>query len=156
MSSVAPVRKQVVVETSQAKAFAVFSEGIDRWWPREHHAGQSPLKRAVLEARQGGRWYSICEDGTELDVGKVLAWEPPHRMVLAWQLNGNWQYDAAFITEIEVTFIAEGPRRTRVELEHRDLERYGASVDQLRKSLDAEGGWQLTLERFAGIATDAA
>jgi uncharacterized protein YndB with AHSA1/START domain len=152
MSSVAPVRKNVVVEASQAKAFAVFSEGIDRWWPREHHSGSSPLKRAVLEARLGGRWYSICEDGTEFEVGKVLAFEPPRRLVLAWQLDANWQYEASFSTEVEVTFTAEGPKRTRVELEHRGMERYGAAVEEVRRSLDAQGGWLLTLENFARAA----
>src|SRR5262249_19331185 len=126
VSSIEPVRKQVIVAASQERAFHVFTDGLDRWRPREHHIGKSPLKRAVLEPREGGRWYNLCEDDTECDVGRVLAWEPPRRLVLAWQLTADWQYDPSFVTEIEVTFNAEGPRKTRVELEHRDLERYGA------------------------------
>ncbi len=83
--------------------------------------------------------------------------EPPIivSIVLAWQLTGGWQYDEAFITELEVTFIAEGPKRTRVELEHRNLERYGASVEDLRRAIDAEGGWMLSLRSFARAAEEA-
>src|SRR5260370_13790577 len=105
MSSIEPIRKLVLVEASQEHAFRVFTAGIDRWWPREHHIGKSPLERAVLEPRVDGRWYSICEDDTECDVGKVLAWDPPRRLVLAWQLNAEWRYDPAFVTAVAVRFI---------------------------------------------------
>ena len=100
MSTIEPVIKQIVVETSQERAFQVFTDGIDRWWPREHHIGKSPLKRAVIEPQQGGRWYAICEDGTECDTGKVLAWDPPRRVLLAWQLTAKWEYDPSFVTEV--------------------------------------------------------
>jgi uncharacterized protein YndB with AHSA1/START domain len=153
MSRVEPVRKQVVVDTSPERAFQVFTAGIDRWWPREHHIGKSPLKRAVLEQRPGGRWYSVSEDGSECEVGKVLTWDPPRRLVLAWQINASWQYDPSFLTEVEVTFAAEGPKRTRVELEHRNLERYGIAAQELRKSIDSQEGWGMTLESFAGAAS---
>jgi uncharacterized protein YndB with AHSA1/START domain len=146
---VPPVRKQVLVAASQEHAFRVFTAGIDRWWPREHHIGKSPLKRAVMEPRMDGRWYAICEDDTECDVGKILAWDPPRRLVLAWQINAEWKHDPDFVTEIEVNFFAEGPRKTRVEIEHRDLERYGAAAEALRKTLDSPGGWGGTLESFA-------
>jgi hypothetical protein len=143
-TSIEPVRKRVVVAASQEHAFRVFTEGMDRWWPRQHHIGTSPLKEAILEPRAGGRWYSLCQDGTECDVGKVLA----------WQLTGAWQYDASFVTEVEVTFVAEGPKRTRVELEHRHLERYGDAAPNLRKSIDAPDGWLLMLEEFARAAAE--
>jgi uncharacterized protein YndB with AHSA1/START domain len=152
--AVEPVRKQVIVAASQAHAFEVFTDGIDRWWPRQHHIGTSPLERTVVEPRAGGRWYSICEDGSECDVGKVLTWEPPRRLVLAWQITASWKYDASFVTEVEVTFTAEGPRRTRVDLEHRDLERYGDSAPTLRKSIDAPTGWGLIIEEFARVAAE--
>lgn len=89
--SVEPVRKKIVVAMSPERAFRIFTEGIDRWWPREHHIGESPLKRAVLEPRAGGRWYAVSEDGSECDTGKVLVWEPPRRLVLAWQITAQWK-----------------------------------------------------------------
>jgi len=156
VSGIEPVKKQILVAASPEHAFRVFTEGIDRWWPRKHHIGKSPLKRAVLEARAGGRWYSICEDGSECDVGKVLTWDPPHRLVLSWQITANWQFDPSFSTEVEVTFRPEGPQTTRVELEHRDLHRYGVAAESLRKQIDADGGWRFILERFGDVATENA
>jgi uncharacterized protein YndB with AHSA1/START domain len=156
VKSVEPVRKQVVVATSQERAFRVFTEDIDRWWPREHHIGESPLQRAVLEPRAGGRWYAVCEDGSECDTGKVLTWEPPRRLVLAWQITSQWKYDPTFLTEVEVRFIADGPKKTRVELEHRNLERYGEGALELRKGIDAPEGWGRTLETFARVAEGTA
>jgi uncharacterized protein YndB with AHSA1/START domain len=148
-----PVRREVLVETSQIRAFEVFTAGLDRWWPREHHIGKSPMARTVLEPGVGGRWYSVCQDGTECDVGKVLVWDPPQRLVLAWQITAQWQYDPGFVTEVEVVFTAEGPRRTRVQLEHRNLERYGDAAAAFRKSIDAAGGWGRLLESFASTAS---
>src|SRR5262245_35260558 len=98
MSNVEPVRKQIVVAASHETCFRVFTEGMDRWWPKEHHVGKSPLARTVIEPRVGGRWYSICQDGSRSDTGKVLAWDPPQRVVLAWQLAAGWQYDESFMT----------------------------------------------------------
>ena len=147
------VKKQIVVETSQQRAFRTFTDGIDRWWPRDHHIGQSPLERMIVEPRAGGRWYSICKDGSEVDVGKVVAWEPPHRLVLTWQITAQWQYDPAFSTEVEVGFFAEGPRRTRVELEHRQLERFGGDAEAMKKTFDSDEAWVASLQAFAGAAT---
>jgi uncharacterized protein YndB with AHSA1/START domain len=155
MSTIEPVRKQIVVRAPVERAFAVFTEKMDHWWPREHHVGSAPLARTVLEPHVGGRWYAICEDGSRSDTGKVLVWEPPHRIVLAWQLAAGWRYDESFVTELEVRFVAEAPTQTRVELEHRNLERYGASADDLRRSIDAEGGWSLSLRNFARAAEAA-
>ncbi len=152
MSHIEPVRKRIIVNASQERAFRVFTTGIDRWWPREHHIGKSPLLRAVLQERAGGRWYSVCEDGSECDVGKVLSWEPPRRLLLAWQITGDWQYDPRFLTEVEVTFTALGPNQTQVELEHRDLEHYGEKAPAFRKSVDSAGGWSKIIEEFATVA----
>jgi uncharacterized protein YndB with AHSA1/START domain len=153
--SIEPVKKQVVVATSPERAFRVFTEGIDAWWPRQHHIGKSPMARAVIEPRPGGRWYAVCEDGSECDTGKVLEWDPPRRVLLAWQLTADWQYDASFVTEVEVTFTPEGPSHTRVELEHRNLERFGAAAADLRKGIDAPQGWGLILEPFKKAAEAA-
>ena len=147
------VKKQIVVETSQQRAFRTFTDGIDRWWPRDHHIGQSPLERMIVEPRAGGRWYSICKDGSEVDVGKVLAWEPPQRLVLSWQITAQWQYDPAFSTEVEIGFFAEGPRRTRVELEHRQLERFGGDAETMQKAFDSDDAWVASLQGFAAAAT---
>ncbi len=142
------VKKHIVVETSQQRAFRTFTAGMDRWWPREHHIGGSPLERMIVEPLAGGRWYSICQDGSEIDVGKVISWEPPGRLVLAWQITADWKYDPAFSTEIEVTFIAEGPRRTVVELEHKQLERYGAAADAVKKQFESDDAWAASLAAF--------
>ena len=141
MSHIEPVKKQIIVNATAERAFKVFTADIDRWWPREHHIGKSPLKRAMLEARPEGRWYSLCEDGTECDIGRVLSWEPPKRLLLAWQITADWQYDPKFVTEVLVTFTSLGPNKTRVELEHRDLERYADKALELRKAIDSAGGW---------------
>ena len=153
MSSVPPVRKELVVAASADHAFEVFTTGIDRWWPRQHHIGKSPLKREVLEAGVGGRWYGLSEDGTECDVGQVLVWDPPHRLVLAWQITTEWKFDPGFKTEVEVTFTAEGPRTTRLVLEHRDLHLYGLAEPAYRRSIDSPtGGWGFILQQFANEA----
>ncbi|MGO9830440.1 MAG: SRPBCC family protein [Myxococcaceae bacterium] len=152
MSSVESVRKSVRVAASAERAFRVFTEGMDRWWPREHHIGTSPLKRAVLEPRSGGRWYAVFEDGSECDTGRVLTWEPPRRLVLGWQITAQWKFDPSFLTEVEVTFTPEGPKRTLVQLEHRNLERYGVEAPGLRTSIDGPGGWGKILQTFAAVA----
>ena len=143
------VKKQIVVETNQQRAFRTFTDGIDRWWPREHHIGASPLERMIVEPRAGGRWYTICKDGSEVDVGRVVTWAPPDRLVLTWQITAQWQFDPDFSTEIEVNFLAEGPRRTRVELEHKQLERYGADSETVRKTFESDDAWLASLTAFA-------
>ena len=145
----APVKKQIVVDGSPERAFRVFTEGLDRWWPREHHIGKSPMKRAVLEPKVGGRWYAVCEDGSECDTGKVVAWEPGKRVLLTWQITGDWIFDASFSTELEITFARVDAKKTRVTLEHRQLERYGVKADSIRGQLDDPKGWNGNLERYA-------
>jgi len=155
MSVSEPVRKQIVVAASRQRAFEVFTDRIDAWWPRSHHIGKSPLARAVLEARVGGRWFSLCEDGSECDIGKVLEWEPPRRVLLAWQVNADWQYDPGFVTEVEVRFVELGPRETRVELEHRNLDRYGVRESEVRNSIGSPGGWPGILQCYADLVAAA-
>ena len=145
---IAPVRKSVTVDGTPAEAFDVFTAGIDRWWPKSHHIGAAPIVASVIEPRVGGRWYELGEDGSHCEWGKVLAWEPPRRVLLAWQINGEWKYDAALVTELEVRFFSKGSG-TLVELEHRHLERMGASAEVARSAIDSPGGWSGLLNAFA-------
>lgn len=156
VEKVEPVTKQIVIEAPQAHVFRVFTDGIDSWWPRQHHIGSSPMAKCIIEPAVGGRWYAVCVDGTECDTGKVLEWNPPSRVVLAWQLTAEWKFDPDFVTEVEVTFTAEGPRTTRVQLEHRNLARFGITAPQLRQSIDAPDGWNLILSLFAAVAGNEA
>src|SRR5690349_1505692 len=145
------VRRVITVAASQQRAFEVFTAGFGSWWPRDYHIGTAPLADFILEPKVGGRWYELDEDGSECDTGRVLAFEPPLRLVLAWQLNERWQYDPdpAHASEVEVRFIAEGPSQTRIELEHRGFERHLTGADGVRAGIDAPSGWTYVLELFA-------
>lgn len=147
----APVRRSVTVKAPPARAFEVFTGGFGRWWPKSHHIGKSAMKIGVIEPRAGGRWYEVGEDGTECDWGRVLIWEPPQRLVLAWQLSAQWQYDPSLLTEVEVRFTSDGAT-TRVDLEHRHLERFGVDAEKVRDSIDSPRGWSSILESFAEAA----
>ena len=103
----------------------------------------------VIEPKVGGRWYSISTDGTECGNGKVLDWDPPRRVVLAWQITADWKYDPELITEVEVTFTSEGPKKTRVDLEHRNMHRFGVAAEATRAMFDSPGAWEKTLAEFA-------
>lgn len=149
------VRREIDVEVSQAVAFEVFTEETTAWWPREHHTGSSPAVREVIEPGAGGGWYSLNEDGSESRIGKVLVWEPPRKLVLAWQINGLWQFDSGFVTEVEVNFVALAAERTRVTLEHRNLVRFGSHESAVRSAFEGEGGWSKTLRSFAAFAVSA-
>jgi uncharacterized protein YndB with AHSA1/START domain len=145
----APVRRQITVRATPERAFQVFAGDFGRWWPNTHKIGAAPLKAAVLEPRLGGRWYEIGEDGSECDWGEVLAWEPPERLLLAWRIGGDFRADPKLQTEVEVRFIAESAEVTRVELEHRHLERMGETAEQGRAAVSGEGGWSGLLKIYA-------
>jgi uncharacterized protein YndB with AHSA1/START domain len=146
-----PVRKSLTVKTSVAHAFNVFTDGFDSWWPRGHHIGSSPMKKGIIEGFAGGRCYSEQIDGSECDWGTVLVWEPPHRLVLAWQINPTWKYepDIKKASEVEVTFTAQDDGGTRVELEHRYFHRHGEGFEKMREGVGAPGGWGTLLQIFA-------
>jgi DinB family protein/activator of Hsp90 ATPase-like protein len=153
----APVRKSVTVTTSVEHAFAVFTEGFDTWWPRSHHVGESPLGRAVIEGRVGGRCYGRSVDGTECPWGRITVWEPPRRFAFAWMLDGEWKYnpDLSHASEVDVTFTALDDRSTRVDLEHRHFERHGASGAQVRTGVSSPNGWADLLRLYAATAAPA-
>ena len=147
----APVRKDILAKVSPARAFDVFTSGMGRWWPASHKTEPTAITDVVIEPKAGGRWFSRHEGGAEAEWGKVLAWEPPTRVLLAWQLNANFQFDPDLITEVEVRFVAEG-EGTRVLLEHRNLERYGAATERVRGKIDSPDGWGGLLSLFARSA----
>jgi uncharacterized protein YndB with AHSA1/START domain len=145
--TIAPVRKSIRVNATQAHAFEVFTSGIGRWWPRHATIGTAPMKEVVLEPRLGGRWYQLAEDGSQAKVGEILVWEPPRRFIVSWDLNSNWKPDTTVSSEVEVWFTADGPNATLVELEHRKFERMGAEAGaKMRK--DVDGGWPGMLDHF--------
>lgn len=151
----APVRKSIHVDAPPQRAFDVFTAGIGRWWPKSHKIGPADLDRPIIEPREGGRWYELDVDGTECEVGKVAVWEPPSRLVLIWQLTPEFKYDPDLITEVEVRFTPEG-NGTRVDLEHRDLERMGDKADAMRETVSGPGGWPGLLQLFAEEAATQA
>jgi len=154
----APVRKSIVVKASPEHAFRVFTDGIDSWWPRTHHIGKSPMQRAIIEPREGGRCYTEQVDGTECDWGTVTAWEPPRRFVMAWQVTHEWGFesDLAKSSEVEVRFTSEADGRTRVDLEHRYFQRHGAGADSMRAGVGSPNGWGGMLQLFAAQVEGAA
>ena len=154
--TLAPVLKTVVVNAPREKAFRIFTEFFGGWWPSTHHIGKQPFETAILECKPGGRWYERMTDGSECEWGRVLEWEPPAKVVLAWHIQPEWGYDPdpAKASEVEVRFIAESAASTRVELEHRNLERHGDGAAKMRESVN--GGWVTVVEDYAKFANESA
>ena len=151
------VRKEITVEASQARAFDVFTREHGAWWPlATHHIGSAAAETAIIEPHAGGRWFERAADGSECDWGRVLVWDPPGRLVLAWEISADWKHDEEIDTEVEVRFVSLGPARTRVELEHRRLDRYGAAAEQMRGIFDSENGWTNILRLFAALVRNSA
>jgi uncharacterized protein YndB with AHSA1/START domain len=151
---VAPVRQSVIVDATPEHAFDVFTAKIDRWWPKTHGIGASPIQQSVIEPFVGGRWYTRCEDGTDVVIGHVLVWQPGARLVVTWEVNAAWKPDARvdFASEIEARFIAEAAGGTRLELEHRNFERMGvAEGETMRSAVDS--GWPALLQLFSAEAS---
>jgi uncharacterized protein YndB with AHSA1/START domain len=150
------VRANVTVEIPQEKAFEVFTAGFDSWWPRTHHTGETEPEEFLIELRPEGRCYERAPDGTECDWGRVLVVDAPERFVFAWHLDPDFKHDAdpKMATEVEVRFIAEGPTTTRVELEHRGLERFGAEAGERMRQIisDPDRGWPGLLRLYADAA----
>ena len=147
------VRQSIVVQAPQERAFAIFTERMGSWWPLDSYAlGAQPVVDAIVEPRSGGRWYERSDDGSEVEWGRVLAWEPPDRVVLTWELSADFRPDPAIHTEVEVRFSPEGAHRTRVVLEHRGLEAYGERAAEMRETYGSDGGWAGLLRAYAATA----
>jgi uncharacterized protein YndB with AHSA1/START domain len=151
--TIAPVRHTLTVPIPADQAFALFTEGFNSWWIG-HHIGKADLAEAILEPRVGGRWYERGVDGSECDWGRVLAFQPPGRLVLTWQISSQWEFDPDLTraSEIEVRFTEEDGH-TRIDFEHRHIERLGPGADELAKQVDR--GWSEILDRYVEAATAA-
>jgi uncharacterized protein YndB with AHSA1/START domain len=148
------VGASIVVEAPVERAFSVFTDGIGRWWDPDHHILNTELAEMIFEPRVGGHVYDRGVDGSECRWARVLAYEPPLRFVISWDINLKWEIepDPEKTSEIEVRFVPEGAGRTRVELEHRHLDRHGNGWEQMRDSVGSPDGWGSTLQRFADAA----
>jgi uncharacterized protein YndB with AHSA1/START domain len=145
------VSTSITVYAPVALAFTVFTEDMASWWPAEHHILRAPLASMVFEPREGGRVYDVGEDGSECQWARVLVHEPPHRVVFSWDISLQWQVeqDLARTSEVEVRFIAESSARTRVELEHRHLDRHGEGWEGMRDAVVSPQGWDVGLQSFS-------
>ncbi len=148
------VRREVVVDVAPARAFELFTADMTSWWPAAHHIGSAPIERIIIEPRSGGRWYTRHEDGTETSTGVVVAWDPPGRFVVTWQIGADWAYHDDLVTTIEVRFQPEGEGRTRVRLEHRDLDAFGAEAAKMRETFEDDGAWTATMAAYAAAVTE--
>jgi uncharacterized protein YndB with AHSA1/START domain len=150
------VRLAIVVEAPIERAFRVFTEDFDRIKPREHNMLAVAIAETVFEPRTGGRVYDRGVDGSEYSWARVLAFEPPGRLVFSWDISPQWQLetDLERTSEVEVRFIAESADRTRVELEHRNLDRHGDGWEGVREAIGGEGGWPLYLQRYSELIAD--
>lgn len=150
--SVQPIIRSVTVTAPPAKAFVLFTDHMKNWWKKGSTLGKKPHEDLVIEKRAGGRWFERDEDGVEADWGKVLAFEPPGRLLLGMQINTQFKYDPAVQTEVEITFAEAPGGGTLVRLEHRNLERLGQGAEQMIAGMS--GGWTGHVNAFAAyVAT---
>jgi uncharacterized protein YndB with AHSA1/START domain len=151
------VRRQIVVDAPLDRAFAVFTERFGDFKPREHNLLASPIAETVFEPRVGGCIVDRATDGSECRWARILAYEPPNRVVFSWDIGPRWELetDLGRTSEVEVRFVADSPVRTRVELEHRHLDRHGTGWESLSEGVDGDGGWPLYLARYAALCTAA-
>src|SRR6202008_2605338 len=145
--SVASVKQSVVVEAPIERAFKVFTEDFGSFKPPEHNMLTVPIAETVFEPRVGGFLYDRGVDGSECRWARILAYEPPHRVVISWDISPYWQIetDQDRTSEVEIRFVSDSPGRTKVELEHRNLDRHGDGWEGVREGVDGDGGWPLYL-----------
>jgi len=152
-ASATSIRHEIVVAAPIERAFSVFTEDFGSFKPPEHNMLSVDIAETVFEPRVGGDVFDRGVDGSECRWARVLAYEPPDRVVISWDITPQWQIETELekTSEVEVRFIAEAPDRTRVELEHRALDRHGDGWEAIREGVDSEGGWPLYLRRFADV-----
>jgi uncharacterized protein YndB with AHSA1/START domain len=151
--AVTPVKQSIVVEAPIARAFKIFTEEFGSFKPPEHNMLGVEIAETVFEPRVGGHIYDRAVDGSECRWARILAYEPPARVVFSWDISPQWQVetDPELTSEVEVRFVAEGPDRTRVELEHRHLDRHGPGWQSVSDGVDGDQGWPLYLTRYATL-----
>ena len=144
------VRKNIRVKAPPERAFSVFVEQMEQWWPPSHHIAPNPFEAIFVEPRVGGRWYERDAQGNQCMWGHVLAWDPPHQVTLSWHLGPDWRFnpDLAQASEVELRFTPEGPDHTSIELIHSKLERHGEGYEQFRAALDGPGAWEAILVAY--------
>jgi uncharacterized protein YndB with AHSA1/START domain len=147
------VRKQVVVNAPITRAFAVFTQRFGDFKPPEHNLLATPIAETVFEPRVGGHIYDRAEDGSECRWARILAYEPPNRVVFSWDISPRWQIetDPEQTSEVEVRFVPEDENRTRLELEHRHIDRHGPRWQAVSEGVDGDEGWPLYLARYAAL-----
>jgi uncharacterized protein YndB with AHSA1/START domain len=147
------VEHQVVVNAPIERAFAVFTERFGDFKPREHNLLGVPIAETVFEPRVGGHIYDRGVDGSECRWARILAYDPPHRVLFSWDIGPTWQLepDPARTSEVEVRFTPEPGDRTRVDLEHRHIDRHGAGWESVAEGVDGDAGWPLYLGRYARL-----
>lgn len=148
------VRQQVTVDLAADRAFALFTEQFDKIKPREHNLLGVPIAESVFEPRAGGAVYDRGTDGSTCRWARVLSFEPPSRFVISWDINPRWEIetDPGRCSEVEVRFVAESEDRTRVELEHRHLDRHGEGWESERDGVLGQNGWPIYLQRYNELA----
>lgn len=157
-TATAVVRREIAVEAPIEKAFAVFTERFGDFKPPEHNLLNAPIAETVFEPRVGGHIFDRGVDGSECRWARVLVYEPPRRVVFSWDIGPTWQVETEpdNASEVEVRFTAETPQRTRVELEHRNIDRHGPGWEAVRDGVGHDEGWPLYLQRYAALFADAA
>ena len=152
-TAAAVVRKQLVVGAPIERAFSVFTERFGDFKPPEHNLLRAAIAETVFEPRVGGHIFDRAVDGSECRWARILAYEPPMRVVFSWDIGPTWQIemDPDKTSEVEVRFVAEGPERTRVELEHRNIDRHGPGWEGVTEGVDGDAGWPLYLNRYADL-----
>jgi uncharacterized protein YndB with AHSA1/START domain len=150
-STAAPVRTSIVVEAPVQRAFEVFTQEMKSWWPEDHHLIDGEIAEMIFEQHVGGRVYDRTVDGRECTWARVVAYEPPDHLVFTWDISPAWEIetDPERASEVEVHFVAESDSRTRVDLEHRHLDRHGDGWEGMHGAVSSPGGWPKTLAAYA-------
>lgn len=142
------VTRTISVPLTPQAAFDLFTARMSEFWPASHSIGATPFETVVMEPKVGGRWFERSADGAECPWGRVLVWEPPHRVVLAWQLDADWRYDPEFETDVAVTFVETEPGRTKLELRHGHLERFGERAAEMKATFESPNAWGSILDAY--------
>ena len=152
---IAVVRRTLHVQVPIERAFELFTARMGDWWPPTHHIAKTPFREVIVEPRAGGRWFERDADGAECLWGSVLLWEPPRKAILSWKLQADWSFDPDLnrASEVVLNFVAESDTSTRLDFEHRGLERHGAGAERVFTGVNSPGGWTSVLAEYVHLAS---